>query len=405
MTDRQMSRSRASRAGLSRLVRVARRAAVPAVGALALLGVTPALASASSGGWQLNGVGLSEVIHANWKGTMKLTSKVPIFGSEAVQCEEAAEGTVGAGGVGEVTKWTMSKCAAVTTCETKGAVVVTPLNLPWHTELAVVEGSIRDRFVSGGKGTPGYKIECKILGGISEDTCIGTIGTTTTNVTGGVTAAFNAGEKLKCSYDEGTNSGTLEGSQSVTASGGGTLSTGTETSAVWRNNFGELGGASAINWKKGRLALSDRIPVLGEVGVECEDAGSGAAGANGKGEVTEWTPSKCVKTSGGRCESAEAIEALNLPWHTELVFSEGKTREVITSGGKGTPGFKLKCKAAGETIADECPVASPTMKNTENGVSETFGSFLSCTEGSGGEALLEGGRTLKLTNGELLRIA
>ena len=78
MTGRQMSRSRAWRAGLSRLVRVARRSAVPAAGALALLGVTPALASARVH-WRLNGAPLTESIATKGKGTVKLTdTKVPI---------------------------------------------------------------------------------------------------------------------------------------------------------------------------------------------------------------------------------------------------------------------------------------------------------------------------------------
>ena len=405
MTGRQMSRSRASRAGLSRLARVARRAAVPAVGALALWGVAPAVASASSGGWQLNGVGLSEVIATSSKGNVKVTdTKFPLIGTMAVECEDTVEGTAGAGGVGSVTKWTTSKCAALGGCEKSSTAVMTPLNLPWHTELAVVEGSIRELLVSGGKGTPGYKIECKSAGVKIEDSCSATLSTTTTNTTGGVTATFNSGEKLACT-DGGAGSGSLEGSQSITATGGGKLSTATEKSAIWQANHNEIFTSKAINWKGGRLTLSDNIAGYGEIAVECEDAGSGTAGSAGTGEVTEWTPSKCVAARGKHCESEEAIEALNLPWHTELVFSEGKTIEAIASGGKGTPGLKLKCKASGEKFADECPVARPTMKNGESGVGATFDSSISCTEGRTGEALVEGSQTLKLTNGELLGIA
>ena len=97
MTGRQMSRSRAGRVGLSRLVRarVARWFAW-AAGALrcsVLRRRSPV--RESIGG--LDGTPLTQPIATKGKGTVKLTdTKVPLgVGSIAVECEDSTEGNVG----------------------------------------------------------------------------------------------------------------------------------------------------------------------------------------------------------------------------------------------------------------------------------------------------------------------
>ena len=41
------------------------------------------------------------------------------------------------------------------------------------------------------------------------------------------------------------------------------------------------------------------------------------------------------------------IDAVNLGWHSELLTSEGTTHDVISTSGKGTPGFKVECEIGG----------------------------------------------------------
>ena len=89
--------------------------------------------------------------------------------------------------------------------------------------------------------------------------------------------------------------------------------------------------------------------------------------------MTKWTLSNCAPALSSRCESGAAIEVLHLPWHTELFTFEGAIHDVIAGGGSGKPGFKLKCKALGENIADECTaVAATAMTNTVGGVAAAF---------------------------------
>ncbi|HEV3319541.1 MAG TPA: hypothetical protein VG053_07415 [Solirubrobacteraceae bacterium] len=172
--------------------------------------------------WKLGGTALTESVATGWKGKMKVTdSEAPIAGTATVECEEAAEGPVTPGGAGEVTKWTASGCVGVKGCEASEA-SVEAVNLPWREELVTIEGTVRDVLVADGHGPPGFKMKCKILGLHTEDVLTGVLGTTATNVTGGVTAAFNVGEKLLSSAS-GKASGSLEGSQTLQATLGGTL--------------------------------------------------------------------------------------------------------------------------------------------------------------------------------------
>jgi hypothetical protein len=403
MTAGDRSRSREWRGGHRRALSVARRAAVLATGALALWGVAPALASTRVG-WRVNGAPLNETsVATHWKGTLTLSdSKVPVVGASAAKCEDTAEGLAESGGAGEVTSLTASGCAAVKGCESGHEVTVEALHLPWHTELVATEGSLREVLTSGGKGAPGFKLKCRALGVQLQDECTGTLSASTTNNASGVTAAFSASEKFSCTSG-GAGSGTLEGSQTIEASGG-KLSAEIEEPPVWLRNGVSLGSAKAIAWT-GTLRLSDSLPVIGRVGVKCQGAGSGSAGPGYGGEITKWTASECVSTE--KCESAMAIEALHLPWHTELAFVEGTVRELITGSGKGMPGFKLKCKALGETVEDEClRVPLATLTNTVSGVTAALdGEKISCTEGHAAAGEFEGSQAIKLTEGGLLEVS
>lgn len=381
------------------MTKVARWAMVPMVGVLALLSAGPAFAGTSAA-WRLNGVPLIESTPTTWKGTMKLTD-TKAAGPVGGECQVTAEGTSGVAGAGEITKWTASSCAPLEDCQKNLAVEIEAVNLPWHIELAKVEGAIHDSLVSSGKGTPGYKIKCKVLGSKVEDECTGTLRATATNTTEGVTSTFNAAEKLACTFG-GAGSGVLEGSQKITPNNGGKLSAEAEEPPVWLGNGVQLAAANNISWK-GTIAMS----ILRNGGtnqVNCEDAGSGTAGAGAAGEITTWTTSNC----GGNalCSSAGAsIQALHLPWHTELL--EG-AREAFTETGKGTPGFKLTCKSTGETFTDECTkstgyVPFAPLTNTETGTTAAFNKReeLTCVQG---HAFFEGSQAISLNSGALLHV-
>jgi hypothetical protein len=388
--------------GSMRTPRLLRRGITLILGALALCGAAPAIASAHVG-WQLNALPVTGSVATTWKGNLKISDSKTVIGTAAVECETTAEGTAGVVSVGKVTAWTASKCTAVTGCEKSGAASITPVNLPWSTELATVEGKVRELAVSGGKGTPGFIIKCRAAGVGLVDECLGTISTTTTNVTGGMSAAFNTGEKLKCSLG-GAGSGTLEGSQSITASEGGTLSTEEGLALGWRESGGQLTGKEPLTWG-GTIGLTDANSLY-KLGLKCEDAGSGAAGPGVEGEVKSLTMSNCVPSGSSNCERTGAsIEAINLPWHTELATIEGAlTDDLATSAG-----LKLKCEVAGfGTVTDECKaLPGPRMKNTSSTTvtAEFEGVRFTCSLGSSGEGELEGVQTIKSSTGAELSVA
>ena len=126
--------------------------------------------------------------------------------------------------------------------------------------------------------------------------------------------------------------------------------------------------------------------------------GKGKVGAEAAGEMTAWTMSECRPSSGSSCESATAIEAVGLPWHTELAVVEGQVRDVL-SATKGTLGYTLKCKALGSTISDEClAVPGPSVTNAGTDVTLAFANTrrFDCKLGLADAGQMAGSQTMKL---------
>ncbi len=186
-------------------------------GKLSAVNATEA-AKISEAEWRLGGVALTESTATSWKGKLKLGESET---GEAVECEDTAEGSAVPTDVGEVTKWTSSKCVSLKICESSG-ITMEAVHLPWHAEVITIEGATRYVLTSGGHGEPGYKMGCKVLGLVVTSECTAsTLSTSTTNGSSGLTATFLASEKLACNGK--ARVGTLEGTQTITASKGGKL--------------------------------------------------------------------------------------------------------------------------------------------------------------------------------------
>ncbi len=165
---------------------------------------------------------------------------------------------------------------------------------------------------------------------------------------------------------------------------------------MWLRNGVPITGNSEIK-SKGTITLTDTIPIVGTITVKCVDTGRGFAQSQGKGEVTTWTMSECTSM---HCAGA-TLEAVGLPWHTELATVEGAVRNVITVGG----GYKLKCTGSG--IVDECPkVPNQIMTNAESGVTATFPKEkFTCTIGKGAAGELAGSQAIELVTGAILHVS
>jgi len=114
-------------------------------------------------------------VHGKTVGKLKLTDMGAPGGASTIECEGTLEGSVGPGKEDSVTKTTTTSCVRVSgSCEAGHAITAEPLNLPWKTELLLEGGKVRDMIMNGGKGTPGWKVECTVLGFVKiQDECTG----------------------------------------------------------------------------------------------------------------------------------------------------------------------------------------------------------------------------------------
>ncbi len=105
----------------------------------------------------------------------------------------------------------------------------------------------------------------------------------------------------------------------------------------------------------GTLIMRDTKTPAGTAEVECVIAGTGTVGPGrfSKIETIKVETSKCRPLKV--CENVEKVEALNLPWQTELTETEGKPDVRFSGNGTGEPGWDVKCKVPVlGSIEDKC---------------------------------------------------
>jgi len=131
-------------------------------------------------------------------------------------------------------------CTAQSGCQASPAPVVWPVNLPWETEVELMEEESKTFFVdlltsATGTKTVGYELECTILGVKSSDEC--TTATAASELTlegtsllGNFTDAFTelAGLKLGVCTFAGGETGIVEGGGTFALTGGGELTASSE---------------------------------------------------------------------------------------------------------------------------------------------------------------------------------
>lgn len=347
-------------------------------------------------------------------GTTNITVLDPGFSAKVV-CEGTTSDTIEAGGVGKINSYTVTNCNREAGCGT--LLAVESVNLPWKTELYREHPTEapRERIVSGGSGTPGWKFACKGTSVTREDLCNFNTSAKMENMgTPNVRATFE--EKSNVTHcTQGGEDGRLQGTIMFAPPKGYEAVRVGEHESEWLEGEGEWrqAGASlkeslATTWS-GKLVLADQT--LG-VTSECEATGEGTAELWAAGSETKWTVSGCTVTVGkGLCPSVESVEAVNLPWHTELVDSAGAKYNVITSKGGGEVGFTRKCHTALGKSTDTCTAKKleTDMANVAGGVNATFdskafeGEALHCTL-SGGSGAAEGTQLVEAVKGGKLEV-
>jgi len=131
--------------------------------------------------------------------------------------------------------------------------------------------------------------------------------------------------------------------------------------------------------------------------VLCEGSGKGLLLAGGLDEQLTAVASNCVNGSPkGACNNVEKVEAVNLPWKTELLST---TEDAITAGTGGNPGWLVECNTALGKKDDTCTTnaGKVLVESTEDGLihiefMETVleAEQASCTEGKAHSGLVSG---------------
>lgn len=166
--------------------------------------------------WQQSEAGLEAAVSVTLSGKMKVESPLYTF-----ECNDTAEGTVGLGGNGVVTKIATSGCTGKDgsyTCEPGLKTTITAQHLSWNSELTESGESLFDVMKSGGAGAPILKLTCKVLGVTAEAECTGGIELATSNKSTGVEAIWKGGSEFECTPNK--EKSTLSGAGTLTSTGG-----------------------------------------------------------------------------------------------------------------------------------------------------------------------------------------
>jgi hypothetical protein len=161
--------------------------------------LTGAQAVETTGGGKLEAVSVSgeyakltSALAVTSSGTLVIKDAKSSYGME---CNVETEGSIETGGIGKITHYLARNCVVTLgSCKTPATEAI---NLPWKTELYEEAGVIRDRIVSGGSGTPAWRVTCS---GVLKDECGLNTDPLTQNAGGSVEALFEATDnKTNCS--------------------------------------------------------------------------------------------------------------------------------------------------------------------------------------------------------------
>ncbi len=112
----------------------------------------------------------------------------------------------------------------------------------------------------------------------------------------------------------------------------------------------EITSATAAT-EEGELEFEDSKTAIGAVRLKCKVVSVGKVGPGSEDSIEKVTTSGC-KLVKGTCGSP-TVEAVHLPWKTELTEIGGEPRDTLKSGGTGLPGYKSTCTVIIK-ITDTC---------------------------------------------------
>lgn len=178
--------------------------------AMSALAVGSASATVLPHEWLINGKLLGSPVKIHSKGTLLLTDHNPTGGETQVTCTGFDDGFVGPHALDlvlAITAELLGTNKKITCafhpgknggCEAGTPPTAEAVNLPWHTELYLEAGVVRDMITPDGAGNPGWAVTCKTILGNMTDTCTAPLGSTKVeNVASGVLALFESVSNTK----------------------------------------------------------------------------------------------------------------------------------------------------------------------------------------------------------------
>jgi hypothetical protein len=173
--------------------------------------------------------------------------------------------------------------------------------------------------------------------------------------------------------------------------------------------------AATQSLSEGELLLCDDKGGLSgqKVCVHCSGLDVGTVGPGKADKVTEITnlagTSKDITdcTNDENCPAPILVEAVHLPWTTEVILSGTTFRDLIGPGTGGEPGYTVSCFG----VSDTCTGHTSTLlenKVAENDVLALFEPAVepgTCTRGGAGQGLVEGDILLFLEEGLTLAVS
>ncbi len=135
------------------------------------------------------------------------------------------------------------------------------------------------------------------------------------------------------------------------------------SAAVWKGK--KTGGSSFEELTAKTESTSKAVLVLSSNGteVECEEGtDKGWVGPKAEDEVTEagCTKAKVNKAGIANCTAPVTVTAVDVPWKTTLLSA---TEDELKEGGKGAPGWEVKCANGAK---NKCTRATVKLKVTNN---------------------------------------
>jgi hypothetical protein len=310
--------------------------------AIAMFSWTASAAAYEGFNWQLGGNQVTENVAVRSHDAGGLILEDSKMGA-GIQCKESSEGKVAPEGKGEITNTSLTECKSLALCETSNDIVAKAVHLPWTMQLEGVAGLPRVKFANGGAGTPGWSIECLVLGLKIKEECTGETTAGTGSASGGINIIFDPKSTYANCTLGGSSTGIVRGAELYESTSSSTL------------------GAEGLGPTPWAVSVGDSY-ISGEGGRWAGNSNSSPANVDALGPLAyNDDPTLSFELIPG-CHRSASAEILIFPEGANafnFACSGAKTSS-YAEGSQFKPGLDFEAKALGAAIAGggTCPLSA-----------------------------------------------